>query len=133
MNDLIMSHGRARGRSLIGLMHSCRRFVELVDRVENASPEAAEHALKAFLRETTAMELQVTLMLPVWFTAPSLPDVTLSLMQPLIQPAPLQQPSLALHALPIRRPSMRLSAAPRGRNKRATWRSSSSCKNTLNR
>ena len=35
------------------------RFVELVDRVENSSPEVAEEALKAFLREATAIELQV--------------------------------------------------------------------------
>ena len=35
------------------------RFAELVDKADNASSEATEEALKAFLRETTAVELQV--------------------------------------------------------------------------
>lgn len=36
-----------------------RRFVDLAGKVDGASSEAAEEAFKAFLRETTLVELQV--------------------------------------------------------------------------
>ncbi len=41
-----------------------RRFAEFVDKVDSGSADAAEEAYKAFLRETTQIELQVSPMRP---------------------------------------------------------------------